>query len=102
MNNVLAYSSQILLLIAAGAALPWLFRLHSPKARLWFWQGLLAVCLLLPFLQPRKEMPLAVTITEAPMQAGTPVKMTRAKPFPITETLLGIYVSGVLLRAGWL
>ena len=102
MNNVIAYSLQVLLVIAGGALLPWLFRIHLPKARLWFWQGLLAVCLLLPFVQPRRVADINFTIDEGPMQAGTRVAMTPAKRLPVAETLLGVYAAGVALRGMWL
>jgi protein TonB len=102
MNNVIAYSLQVLLVIAGGALLPWVFRIHLPKARLWFWQGLLAVCLLLPFVQPRRVAEINFTIDEGPMQPGTRVAMTPAKRLPVAETLLGVYASGVALRGLWL
>lgn len=102
MNNAIAYSLQVLLVIAAGALLPWVFRIHLPKARLWFWQGLLAVCLLLPFVQPRRMAKINFTSDEGPMQAGTQVAMAPAKQLPVAETLLGIYAAGLALRTIWL
>src|SRR4051794_31590090 len=102
MNNAIAYSAQVLLLVAGAAALPWLFRLQSPKHRLWFWQGVLAACLLLPFVQPRHESNITFTVAEGPLLAGTPIKMTQTKAPPIAETLLAIYVSGVGIRTLWL
>jgi TonB family protein len=102
MNNAIAYGLQVLLVIAAGALLPRVFRIHLPKARLWFWQGLLAVCLLLPFVQPRRMANINFTIDQGPMQAGTPVAMVPAKQLPVAGTLLGIYAAGVALRGIWL
>jgi TonB family protein len=102
MNNVIAYSAQVLLVVAVGALLAFLVRLQLPKARLWFWQGLLAVCLVLPFVQPRQASQLTFTVEDGPLRAGTPVKMTPVKPLPVAETVLGIYLSGVTLRAVWL
>jgi TonB family protein len=102
MNNAVAYSLQVLLIIGAGALLPRVFRIHVPKARLWFWQGLLAVCLLLPFVQPRRMAEINFRIDEGPMQAGTPVAIAPATSLPVAETLSGIYAAGVVLRGIWL
>jgi len=55
MNNLFSWSAQVLMLAAAGAvASLWL---RNPKARLFFWQGLLLVALLLPFVQPWRQPP---------------------------------------------
>lgn len=102
MNNAIAYSLQVLIVIAVGALLPWVFRIHLPKPRLWFWQGLLAVCLLLPFVQPRRIAEINLTIDEGPLQAGTPVVMAPSNQLPVAEILLGIYLAGVTLRGIWL
>ena len=102
MSNAITYSLQVLVVIAVGALLPWLFRIHLPRVRLWFWQGLLAVCLLLPFVQPRRIAEINFTIDEGLMQAGTPVAMAPAKRLPVAETLFGIYAAGLALRGIWL
>ena len=102
MNNAIAYCAQVLLLVAGGGALVAVFRLQLPKVRLWFWQGLLAACLLLPFVQPRRDSGVSFTVEEGALKAGTPVKMTPAPRLPAAETLLSIYVAGVTLRAVWL
>ncbi len=102
MNNALYYSLQVLLVIAAGALLPIVFRLALPSARLWYWQGLLGVCLLLPAVQPRHVSRIDFTIEDGPLQPGVPVKTSPAKPLPAAEILLTIYAAGVTLRAAWL
>ena len=102
MNNAIAYCAQVLLLVAGGGALVAIFRLPLPKVRLWFWQGLLAACLLLPFVQPRRDSGVTFTVKEGALKAGTPVKMTPAPHLPAVETLLFIYVAGVTLRVVWL
>ena len=47
-SDVLAYSLQVGLLVGIGAAIPALFRIRAPRARLLFWQILLAACIALP------------------------------------------------------
>ncbi len=92
------------LLLGAGLALPVLFRLRDPGARLRLGQLLLVVTLLLPLLQPRP----APTTPEA---AGTAAAFSLAllvRPgapasSPSLDTaLLVLLVSGVALRLGWL
>jgi len=64
-----AYSLQAGLTIAAAAALAAVLRPRAPKAMLLYWQGVLALALLLPGIQPWRhaELPAAtVTITEGP------------------------------------
>src|SRR5207245_1767405 len=50
--NLAAYSAQIAIVVAAGAALPRLLRIRRPDALLVYRQTLLAACLLLPWAQP--------------------------------------------------
>ena len=55
MSNLFSWSVQVLLLAAVGAAASLLLR--NPKARLYFWQGLLLVALLLPLIEPWRQPP---------------------------------------------
>jgi TonB family protein len=52
LQNLLFYSLQVLLVVLAGGALAMLARLRNPRAELAYLQGLLALCLLLPLMQP--------------------------------------------------
>ena len=52
LDNLAAIAIQAGVLALAGAPLPWLFRIRSPRARLAYWRALLLACLLLPALQP--------------------------------------------------
>ncbi|MCP4662759.1 MAG: M56 family metallopeptidase, partial [bacterium] len=52
MANLGAYALQVGLLMAVGLVLPRLLGVRQPLLRLRYWQGLLAVTLLLPLLQP--------------------------------------------------
>jgi TonB family protein len=51
LENLIAWSAQVCVMVAvaAGATLA----LKTPRARLWFWQAILLLALLLPFVQPR-------------------------------------------------
>ena len=50
--NGLSWSLQVLLVVAAGGALPWLLGLRVPAVRHGYWRALLLICLVLPVVQP--------------------------------------------------
>jgi TonB family protein len=102
MNNALNYSLQVLLLIGAGALLPYLFRLRLASARLLFWQGLLALCLLLPVIQPRQMSQISVTMDDGPLARSVPVKIAAPSTFPISDALFVVYITGAVARGLWL
>ena len=53
--NLVAYSLQVALLVGTGTLVLVLLRIPHPRARLFCWQSLLGLCLLLPVLQPWKK-----------------------------------------------
>lgn len=105
---LVAYTLQIALLLAVGLLLPALFRLRLPRVRLAYWQGLLAVILLLPLFQPRPSGVGFVGFAEeiwigggwlgqiaAPALTGAAAR----SPFPWIVLVLGL---GVFGRLAWL
>ncbi len=59
LDNLVSYSLQIAVLILAGTAFLYLFRMKAPAVLLAFWQALLVGCLLLPACQPWRQIPQA-------------------------------------------
>lgn len=61
LSNLAAYSAQVAALVALGTALFYLLRLEVPRLRHAYWRALLALCLMLPLLQPwrTREVPAA-------------------------------------------
>jgi beta-lactamase regulating signal transducer with metallopeptidase domain len=51
-SNLLFWSAQIALLVLAAGFLPRLFQIRQPRVLLLYWRALLAISLLLPFVQP--------------------------------------------------
>jgi TonB family protein len=118
LENLAAYSLQVAALILAGTALVYLFRLKVPKILLVFWQALLAVCLLLPAIQPWRHArqrisdarssslpstPLLSLVTESEVVSPGPAPdQLMSIPFPKYETVALILVVGVGLRLLWL
>jgi TonB family protein len=101
-QNVLAWSAQVAILAMAAAAAALALR-HS-RARLYFWQAILAVALMLPAIVPWKQpvlvaLPIASSIVLA--TNGVPVSDV---PAPATwgfEQLLALLAAGAALRLAW-
>jgi TonB family protein len=103
LDNLVAYSLQIGLLVALAAFVPAILRLRLPGAKLAYWHVLLAACLLLPVLGPR-----AREVTASNVQISTTVAvLAAAQPaprlaIPRTELALVLLAAGAVLRLGWL
>jgi TonB family protein len=117
LENLAAYSLQVAVLIAAGTALVYIFRLKAPTVLLVFWQGLLAVCLLLPAFQPWRQVRFAAATPQQSIEADNPLPVVpesnaivfapstasaRTMPFPTYATIAWILACGVGLRLLWL
>jgi TonB family protein len=106
LDNLLAYSLQIALLVAAAALFAHLSRLRVPRVALAYWQILLLACLLLPILQPWHPPASAPPLSVPGMPV--PASNTAAAPagripvaLPYQEIAL-ILAAGVVLRLIWL
>jgi len=51
-SNLLFWSAQIVLLVLVAGSLPRLFQIRQPRVLLLYWRALLAISLLLPFVEP--------------------------------------------------
>ncbi len=104
LQNFATYSLQVALLVALGGLLPLVFRLKSVKARLAWWQMLLAACVVLPLVQPWKQMveDAAVSITTSEIVIGSMPAHTVARPFPWAAVVLGAILFGIAARLVWL
>ncbi len=100
-GNLLAWSAQVSILVIVAAAA--VYALRQPRARLYFWQAILAVSLLLPLLTPWKEtisvpaattvsLPLATQAVAAPPDTPTPLHF---------DPLLVLLAAGAALRLAW-
>jgi D-alanyl-D-alanine endopeptidase (penicillin-binding protein 7) len=98
--NLGAYSFQIALLALSGALVARSMRLRAPRVMLGYWQGLLAVCLLLPALQPWRSK---ATITRGLSWVVTAGPTEDAGPGVDAVTLVaGLLAAGTILRLAWL
>ncbi len=103
LDNVLAWSAQVSVLVAvAGLAA---MTLSHPRARLIFWQGVLAIALLLPAVEPwhrpAAENAAAVSIAAS---AGpvTPISHPPLRYAWKRQYLLAIIAAGAALRFLWI
>ena len=104
LENLVAYSVQLALIVGAGLLLPGLLRVRRPQVLYRFHQVLLALCLLLPALQPwRPRNPATGTTSIASRILFHPDsgKLGLAA-FNHAELVLLVLAGGVLLRLLWL
>jgi TonB family protein len=101
-SNLGMYSLQIGLLVALAAFVPALVGLGSPRARLLYWQILLAACLLLPLMRPWRHDVFAE-------DSEVSVVMTRVVPggphhrsIPWDALPPAVLAAGILGRLAWL
>jgi beta-lactamase regulating signal transducer with metallopeptidase domain len=106
-NNVVGWLAQILILGTAGALLPILFRIRHARSQLVYSHLILAVCLVLPLIQPWQEpaaSPAALTLSSPPVTTvGSVVPAAPASgAVSWTGVLVWILAAGTLVRLGWL
>jgi TonB family protein len=102
--NLAAWCIQVVIVAAAGAALPVLFRVKAPRAKLWYWQALLAVCLALPLVEPWAK-PVAVRsgVTFTTGQFHVAAQQAQSGfSVPWLEVGLAVLIGGIALRLLWL
>ena len=108
--NAVAYAAQVTVIVLACAGLPWLLRLRSPDVQYAFWRALLAICLLLPIVQPWQ--PVEMVFVAAPVQqSATPASPPPAAPTPAAAPAARVdwaraaqlvILSGIAVRLGWI
>jgi TonB family protein len=102
LGNLTAWSLQAAALIGAGSLAAWAFRLRVPRIRLAYWQAMLAICLLLPAVEPWRSA--AESNVEVTAGAARPVSSHRAPAptLPWRQALLFALIAGCAARALWL
>ena len=79
--NLVSYSAQIAGLVLACAAIPRVLALRSPGLQYLFWRVLLAVCLLLPIVEPWRIREMTAVAAPAVFAASAvPGRTTPATP----------------------
>jgi len=102
LGNLAAWSVQAAVLIAAGGMAAWAFRLRAPRIRLAYWQTLLAICLLLPAVEPwRRAADSNIDFAMTSARAVSP-NHAPAHSLPWRQALLFVLASGCAARGLWL
>ncbi len=105
-TNIVAYTLQIGLLIAIGAALPTLLRFggngRAPAARLLYWQLLLVACVALPWVRPWQSELIAIPRPTAAILFAGPQPQSSVAATPVMPSFaviaLWILAAGIALR----
>jgi TonB family protein len=105
LDNLLKWTGQVMVIASAGLILPLVMRLRHPRSQLLYCHFLLAVCVLLPLIQPWRH-PLIVighattaASTVGPSFTGAPVA---GAAVPWNAVVLWILLAGAAARLCWL
>ncbi len=104
--NLIAYSAQVLIVVATAAFAAGVVRMPMARARVAYWRLIVAACLALPLLaQPADRV---VFTTESAGDATTPVAVVdtgEVQPEPrvsAAAAVSGLLLAGAAARAAWL
>jgi beta-lactamase regulating signal transducer with metallopeptidase domain len=102
-SNLTFWSAQVLLLVLAAGILPGLLRICQPRVLLGYWRTLLAISLLLPFVQSWHRLEAIGAITIAPDPGS--VSATRStelavKHWHLPSLTIVAQVAGLVILAG--
>jgi len=103
LDNLLAWSGQVVVLVAVAALAS--MTLAHPRGRLIFWQGILAIALLLPALEPWHRPPTENMAAVSIATSAAPVIVARPAGFRISwkrEYFLVLIATGAALRFLWI
>ena len=101
LGNLAAWSAQAAILIAAASLTAWAFRLRAPRVRLAWWQIVLALCVLLPAVEPWRAAQVASIALSS--SAARPTAAAHASPLlPWPLVFLTILAGGCVARVLWL
>lgn len=101
-DNWLAWTLQITVVAGIGILLPWVLPLRLPRVALRYWQALLLVSVLLPALQPWKQVESTVSSIDS-SQAPITVSRTEAisrrlNDWPIAQVVGWVLLAGIAWR----
>jgi TonB family protein len=104
LSNLIAWSLQIAVIVAAATILPGVLRLRNPAAMLAYWRSVLAVCLLLPVIQPWHVSQATGLLTSFSAELGGADGGIggRITAMPAGGIIAYVLAAGVILRLLWL
>lgn len=102
MANLWSFWLQVTCVTAVAALAPNIVRLRAPKPLLRYWQGLLALCLLLPLLQPWAQAPSATVAITSIHDSGIAAGVRASAELPLSTVLAITILAGIAARGIWL
>lgn len=101
--NILAYSVQLAVLVAAAVGVTWLLRLRSPLPSLRFWQSIVVLAVVLPFVQPAEPAGSFASSSSAfASLINQPSALGPAGSLDIAAIVLYVIAAGIVIRLLWL
>jgi TonB family protein len=107
LSNLVAYSAQVACIAAAGSLLLPLLRIDNASVRHTYWRALLALCVVLPWLQgranaPRADPAAAALRAAAVSEPAVPAAATSSAALDWLPIIGMVLIGGILLRAIWI
>jgi beta-lactamase regulating signal transducer with metallopeptidase domain len=101
-SNLLFWSAQVLLLALVAGFLPRLFQIRQPRVLLLYWRTLLAISLLLPFVQPwHRAKPISTIVPSMDFQPVlSPASSPAVSHWHLPSLDLIAQTIGVVILAG--
>src|SRR4030095_15094759 len=93
-SNLAPWAAQVCVIASLGALLPQVFRIRHPRTQLAYGHLVLAVCLVLPLIQPWQSLMPSLSGTQSALIPGVASMLERIA--------LWILVAGFVFRFGWL
>jgi hypothetical protein len=95
-DNLISWLVQVFVVACLGAALPLLYRIRHPKTQLAFYHSILAICILLPLIEPWQH-PLII------VASGTIHRATYIRSgIPWISYVEWVIAAGIVARMSWL
>jgi beta-lactamase regulating signal transducer with metallopeptidase domain len=96
-DNVIAWLVQVSVLVFVGVTLPTLLRIRHPKSLLVYYHGLLALCFVLPFIQPFQHPLLLVSNV-----LSASVHLAPSSGLSWASIVIAIIAIGIAVKLCWL
>jgi TonB family protein len=104
--NLGIYSLQIAVIVAGASILPWALRLENPGARYAYWRAIGAFCLVLPWIQPYRQVAFSSSSAVESVVINAVAASTRGASGDVQLdwplVILSLLALGAILRLLWL
>ena len=104
LGNVVAYSLQLTVLVAAACAITAALRLRTPRLSLGFWQVVMGIAIALPLIQPRIESVDGFLLSSTVSDTVAIAEAAPMMPAGIDVVTIAVFViaAGIAIRLLWL